>query len=266
MHKKQGIIISLICIIISLSGYCGYRFIRHEMRQEQQFTELNATISKLYAQVDSIKNEEIEWLDSGYNWLAIGNSITLHGICDYWWNEVGMAASDIGHDYYGIVLEHLKRHNKEVKGIPYNLSAWEIQNHDRDEILSCIKPYLNPKLDLITIQLGENVVDTTTYENDYVSLINFLKEYAPSARIIVIGDFWNDSNKEKIEKRVVNDTGIEFVSLEGIADNQSLYCGLGTIVYDSEGNAHTVEHGGVAKHPGDEGMNAIANRIMEVLK
>jgi hypothetical protein len=35
--------------------------------------------------------------------LAIGNSITTHGKCSYWWSNAGMAASDELHDYFHIV-------------------------------------------------------------------------------------------------------------------------------------------------------------------
>lgn len=60
--------------------------------------------------------------------------------------------------------------------------------------------------------------------------------------------------------------GVEVVSLDGITDNKKYYCGLGTTVYDSEGNEHIVEHSGVANHPGDNGMQAIAERIIGALK
>ena len=56
-----------------------------------------------------------------------------------------------------------------------------------------------------------------------------------------------------------------FVSLEGIAGNERYYCGLGAIVYDRNGNAHTVEHDGVSMHPGDDGMRVIAEAIIKVL-
>ncbi len=44
------------------------------------------------------------------------------------------------------------------------------------------------------------------------------------------------------------------------------YCGVGDTVYDDDGKAHVVEHDGVAKHPGDSGMQEIADRIIEKLK
>ena len=62
-----------------------------------------------------------------------------------------------------------------------------------------------------------------------------------------------------------NDNNIKFVSLDGIADNSDYYCGKGTVVFDNNGGKHVVDHAGVAKHPGDKGMQAIANRIINSL-
>ena len=52
----------------------------------------------------------------------------------------------------------------------------------------------------------------------------------------------------------------------GIADNEQYYCGLGTTVYDKDGNPHTVKNEGVAMHPGDKGMELIAERIIEAIE
>lgn len=210
-------------------------------------------------------DSETGWLKDGYNYLAIGNSITKHGISSYWWNEVGMAASDADHDYFHLVLKHLEENNDNVKGVSYNFYIWETQSHDRDEALSMLDQYLSPDLDLITVQLGENVSNLSTYQNDFLSMLQYLKSKAPDAKILVIGDFWISENRDELKAAAVQEAGAEYVSLEGIANNDTYYCGLGTTVYDADGNEYTVEHEGVARHPGDEGMKAIADRIIEKL-
>lgn len=42
-------------------------------------------------------------INNEFKYLAIGNSITQHGICDYWWNKHGMAASREDRDYVHLV-------------------------------------------------------------------------------------------------------------------------------------------------------------------
>ena len=267
MKKTKAVIISILAVLILLCGcYCGYRFIKHEKAQSQQLQEMRASISKLSEEVKLLSEEDVEWLDGGYNYLAIGNSITIHSITSFWWNEVGMAASDEDHDYYHLVLKYLESKEDNVMGVPYNFSVWETQSHDRDETLEYLDHYLSPDLDLITVQLAENASDLATYQEDYVSLLEHIKDKAPNARILVVGDFWSRDNRDELKQNAVLEAQVEYISLEGITDNKDYYCGLGTSVYDKDGNEHIVEHSGVANHPGDNGMQAIAERIIEALK
>lgn len=41
---------------------------------------------------------------------------------------------------------------------------------------------------------------------------------------------------------------------------------MGTVVFDKDGKKHLIEHDGVAKHPGDKGMEAIAGKVVEKLE
>ena len=41
--------------------------------------------------------------EAPYRYLAIGNSITRHPECVYWWSEAGMAASTPEQDYFHLV-------------------------------------------------------------------------------------------------------------------------------------------------------------------
>lgn len=209
---------------------------------------------------------EKEYLEEGYNYLAIGNSITIHGKADYWWDERGMAASEKEKDYVHLIADYLKNQFGDVCFYATNFFTWEIQSYDRAETLKEIYPYLNDKLDLVTIQLGENVTEFSTYENDYITLINYIKGEAPQAQILVIDEFWEDDYKTTFKKNACEITGVDFVSLEDIKGNDEYMCGLGTTVYDSDGNTHIVKHKGVAIHPNDAGMKIIAERVISFIK
>lgn len=51
------------------------------------------------------------------------------------------------------------------------------------------------------------------------------------------------------------------LSLNEIKGNANYLAGLGTIVYDQNGNGHVIEHEGVVVHPGDKGMKYIAEVV-----
>ena len=234
--------------------------------------DYNCTISymdkneiSLFDEIEEIKHEIGYVVYNGdYNYLAIGNSITWHGKTSYWWTECGMASTRKENDYYHLICNHLNQVKGNVCSHVTNFSIWETQAHDRAETFESIKKYLSNELDLITIQLSENVTDYTTWESDYVELVSYIKQKAPNAQIILIGDFW-ETNKTDVKERVAQQTNVQLANLNEIVGNTSYQCGIGTIVYDEEGNAHTVEHGGVAMHPGDSGMEYIANKVIELI-
>lgn len=205
------------------------------MRQNNDINELRAQVSLLSAKVNKNNSKKIIWPDGQFKYLAIGNSLTLHGKTSFWWNENGMAASDKAHDYFHQVVDYLNTIHGPVFAVPHNLAAWEVQTHDRDETLMFLEPYLDKDINLITIQVAENARDISTFEMDFISLINFVKEKCPKARILVVGDFWNYSNRDEQKEMACKKTGAEYVSLHGIKDNKDYFCGIGTIVLDEEG-------------------------------
>lgn len=199
----------------------------------------------------------------GYNYLAIGNSITKHGKVEYWWNECGMAATTADKDYYHIVVNHLKEKYSDMDSDICSFSIWETLYTDRAETLEILDYYLDDSLNLITIQLGENAQNLDTFESDFEYLINHIKEAAPSAEVLVIGDVWENENRDELKKQAAENCGVKYISLNEIKENKEYQCGLGTVVYGDDGEPHTVEHAGVAAHPSDKGMKYIADKIIE---
>ncbi|RHT81410.1 SGNH/GDSL hydrolase family protein [Clostridiaceae bacterium AM27-36LB] len=205
-------------------------------------------------------------MDENYNYLAIGNSITLHGKTDYWWNECGMAATDKENDYVHKLVSMLEKRESKVDVYAYNLHYWELQATDRGETLSQLDNMLSDKLNLVTLQLGENVTDLSTFQEDFNELINYVKEKAPNATIAVIGDFWTYENRDDIKRNVSKECEIEYIDLNEIKDNENYQAGMGTKVYGDDGTEHIIEHEGIAGHPGDNAMNYIAEKIYQAIK
>ena len=257
-------------LMLTCGGFCGYKLIKYELAQSKEIQSLQNQVNLINAELDEI---EVSWFENGFNYLAIGNSITIHGYADYWWDDDrGMAASTDDNDYVHIVskwLEDRKKNkesgNEEVKYYGYNFSTWEVQSNDRAETLSLLNSYLSFNLDLITIQLSENASNIDTFEADCEELYRYVKDKAPNAQIIIIDDFWDAGDKSNMKKQAAKASGLDFVSLDDIKGKSEYQAGIGTVVEDKEGNKHTIEHAGVALHPNDQGMQYIADKIIEFL-
>ena len=260
--------------------------IRHEKGQSERFAELGAEIARLQAEnsrlaevagsgetARALRNAEarITRLETAaaldradYGYLAVGNSITLHPVNEVWWQEAGMAASSKEKDFVHLVADALAETRGKVALQAVYFYEWETGS-DRAAALPALEPYLDSRLNLITLQLGENVTDKTGFEADFEALIRYLQEKAPEARILVIDNFFPDGEMTAMKRQAAANTGTEFVSLEALQGDASLRAGAGTLVYDGEGNPHPIEHPDVAEHPGDEGMRRIAEAVTEAL-
>jgi len=95
-------------------------------------------------------------------------------------------------------------------------------------------------------------------------LINYVKSKAPNAKIITTGSFWASSTKDTAIQTAATASGLPFVKLSqlDIPMNRS---SMGAQVFGDDGQWHTVNNSGVAAHPGDIGMSAIANEIYNSL-
>lgn len=260
MNKKlkRGGVLALSLILLLSISFCGVKFIKHEKSQQDRISSLEVKVNLLQAENNK---STVDWNPDDFNYLAIGNSITIHPLNEYWWNECGMAASTAEKDYVHQVASAL-----DAKYYAYNFASWEMMGHDRGETLSLLDGLLSEALDLVTIQLSENASDLSTFESDFEELIRYVQKEAPNAQLLVIGDFWDKEQKDEMKQQACEATGVDFISLDEIKGLEEYQCGMNTTVFDSDGNPHTVEHSGLAKHPGDTGMKWIADRILAVVK
>jgi len=146
-----------------------------------------------------------------------------------------------------------------------NYYQWEVMAHDRAETYSLLDRFLGNRYDLVIVQLGENISNIDTLEKDFVDFVKFLKIKQSQARIIIVGNFWNNEKVNSIKRDICNGQGIVYIDI-GDLDSEKYYCGIGMMVSGDDGIMHKVLHGGVARHPGDKAMAEIAERIVRVLK
>lgn len=232
-------------------------------KQNEEINTLKDLVSSLELEVAKLKNV-VDWSDTEYNYLAIGNSLTIHSKCDYWWNEIGMAASRSENDYVHIVADEITTREGSCCFHAVNFANWETMSNDRAEAYPTIYPYLSDKVDLITLQFGENVGDTTSYVEDYLELIDFVTENAPNAEIVILDDFWHEDIGELNHQAAIAKS-LKFVSYGGIQGQDEYRSSIGSVVYDDMDNPHIIEKVGVATHPSDVGMAYIASKVIEVL-
>ena len=265
--------------ILALAAVLAVCLIRHEQKQAQTISSMQEQITSLHQALvtatEAIQdvqrtiqdsNVTVAYAEEGYNYLAIGNSVTRHLPNEDWWSDAGMAASTPDHDYFHLVTEAIREAHpdEEVCSFAVNLVQWEHQANDRAETYIHIDPYLSSRLDLVTIQLGENAEDLTTYRQDLSELIRHIRGTSPESRIVVIDDVWYGDAHSSDRRLAAEENGCAFVDLEEIRDNPEYIAGMGQLVYGRNGAEHVIEHEGVAKHPNDLGMEAIAEGILNV--
>ena len=123
---------ALVAVLV-VAGFSVFGIFRHERRQTEVITRLSEEIRVMSHKLNGIAGGP-EWPEDTFNYLAIGNSLTLHGITSFWWDNRGMAASKTEKDYFHIVSRQLGDRIGKVFSVPYNFSMWEVQAHDRDEL------------------------------------------------------------------------------------------------------------------------------------
>ena len=278
------ILCALAALVLTAAALAAVRIIRHEKEQNEALRELaeqmialqeerkaakagsasEANISELK---DRLTRLEVRagYADADYRYFAIGNSITVHAPNEVWWDNAGMAASSADRDFVHLVDASLSEACGRTACYPFYFYAWETSPGHRGETLSLLDPYLDPGLQLVTIQLGENAEDLSTFGQDFEALIRYVQEKAPSARILVIDDFWTREERGRMKQEAAEKAGAEFISLEEIRDNPAYQAGIGATVYGAAGESHTIENADVAAHPGDSAMQYIADRIIEAI-
>ena len=188
--------------------------------------------------------------------LFLGNSITRHGIAPHrgWNRECGMAASSIEKDYVHLTVSALEKRFGKVEFCIAQISAWEGDLENETLLAERFSNARDFGADIVIVRVGENIktYDNETLADRFESMTRFfaVKE---GCRIIMTDLFWR---KTDIDNAIVEAAARVGATLVSIGD-------LGMI--DEMKALGEYEHRGVALHPSDRGMAAIADRILEVI-
>jgi hypothetical protein len=113
--------------------------------------------------------------------------------------------------------------------------------------------------DIVVVRLGENIFNVRDKFEEYPLAPYYAKlvEYFcsnPKAKVIVTGLFWRSPQIESAIEKVVSEKGYTYAPLNDLGDGKENMA-IGKFW-----------HEGVAMHPGDLGMQRIAERIVKALQ
>jgi len=194
--------------------------------------------------------------------LFVGNSITKHGPkADIDWSgNWGMAATAEANDYVHLVTKALT----EKAGAAPEVMVKNIADFERAysgyDIASKMKDAIEFKADLIILAIGENVPGLKTAKDkakllaSVTTLLCTLKgERQPT--ILVRSCFWANAAKDEALQQACTAVGGVYVNISSLSKDEANY-GRSERPY---------KHVGVANHPGDKGMAAIAAALVKAL-
>lgn len=194
--------------------------------------------------------------------LFLGNSITMHGPkADIDWSgNWGMAASVETKDYVHLVTKALtEKSGAAPEVLVKNIAEFERGLADYD-IAGKLKETIDFNADLIILAIGENVpglktpADQAKFQSAVTKLLTSLKA-GRQPTILVRSCFWANAAKDEALRQASAATGGIFADISALSKDEKNYAR----------SERAFKHAGVANHPGDQGMAAIAAAIVKAM-
>jgi alpha-galactosidase len=196
--------------------------------------------------------------------LFFGNSITYHPTKTSigWTGDWGMAATDANHDYVHLVAGDVAREAGATPSImaTYNVD-WEQNYSGYNYGASGFQAQLAFSPTIVVVAIGENVDAAplsapeaqTAFATAFKSLLTQFKNHGDPT-IFVRSEFWANPIKDGVLEQVAADAGAIFV------DQSTLGADALNYAYSEPTNPWRT-NGMINSHPGDVGMQAIADSL-----
>jgi alpha-galactosidase len=194
--------------------------------------------------------------------LFLGNSITKHGPkADIdWTGNWGMAASAERKDYVHLVTGALsEKQGATPEVLVQNIADFERSYADYD-IAGKLKDALAFKADLVIVAIGENTPalkspeDMARFQASITRLLSaFKSDNQPT--IVVRSCFWVNAAKDDALQKACDAVHGLYVNISELSKAEVNFAR----------SERPFKHAGVANHPGDRGMDAIAGAILKAL-
>ncbi len=193
--------------------------------------------------------------------LFVGNSL-VWGMKFY-----GMCASGPDKDYFHIVTQAILQKNPSATFVKGYVSPWE-SGQDREKLEAWWKdfePLLTPDLDLISLQFGDNVHEDSeeNFRETIDEIFARIRKRVPRTRIIVFDCWYQYRRAHPIILGACKKWGIKEVCLADLHTKER-EAHMGQTYLLEDGTTAEISERWVT-HPGDEGMKAIAERMLEAI-
>lgn len=183
--------------------------------------------------------------------LVVGNSITRHGPKAEigWERDWGMAASAPEKDYVHLLYAKLRAAGVEPYMMIRQASGWEV-GYLNGDILDKFEEERAFDADIVIYRLGENVKKEMkpAFREKVEAFINHI---CPRGKVIFTTCFWKNE--------IVDD------AIRDLAERRGERCVDILCTVEDQMALEHFDHKGVAMHPGDKGMEMIAQKIAQAL-
>ena len=194
--------------------------------------------------------------------LFLGNSITLHGPKPEigWTGNWGMAASALEKDYVHLLVQRFAA----AGGAATEVMVENIADFEREyatyDVAAKLRTHAEFRADIVILAIGENVPGLAT-ERERAAfgtavgglLAMLTHDHAPA--LFVRSTFWSDAVKDSMLREACKEAGGTFVDISGLGRDEANYARA----------ERAFSHDGVAAHPGDAGMAAIAEAMWKAM-
>jgi hypothetical protein len=194
--------------------------------------------------------------------LFLGNSITLHGPkADIGWTgNWGMAASSEDKDYVHLVTRALAQHTGSMPQVMVrNIADFE-RNYASYDVDAQMKDLFAFDPDLVVLAIGENVpaLGSEDAKAQFKAGLMKILGCALAKRhplVVVRSSFWADPAKDEVLRKACQEADAIFVNAGPI----------GREAANVARSERSFMDDGVASHPGDQGMKALADVIVQAV-
>ncbi len=224
--------------------------------KKDEFEQLKKnTVSPEYQWKNSQYVRFIHHEGRGKRILFVGNSITYHDILHEigWHNAWGMAASAEDKDYVHRLMAKLRDVYEDAACCICKAAVWERGYKDAGGLYDNFRDARDFDADIIVMRFIENCptqdFEPETFRRELGIFLGYLNK-SGKARVIMTTGFWKHPGDSQI-RAYAEEHGLPLIELGDLGEKDEMKA-IGLF-----------GHRGVANHPGDLGMEKIADRLYE---